>query len=70
MATFRERAAHSINRMFVLCLFAILVVSKFGFAPEGETGSDCTSSWSVFTFCCLCRIWKTSSLFWRISKAC
>ena len=32
MATFWERAAHSVNRMFsLLCLFVALVVSHFGF---------------------------------------
>ena len=32
MATFWERAAHSVNHMFsLLCLFVALVVSHFGF---------------------------------------
>ena len=32
MATFWERADHSVNRMFsLLCLFVALVVSQFGF---------------------------------------
>ena len=36
MATFWERAAHSVNRVFsLLCLFVALVVSQFGF--EGRT---------------------------------
>ena len=36
MATFWERAAHSVNRMFsLLCLFVALVVSLFGF--KGRT---------------------------------
>ena len=36
MATFWERAALSVNRMFsLLCLFSALIVSDFGF--EGRT---------------------------------
>ena len=36
MATFWERAAHSVNRVFsLLCLFKVLVVFRFGF--EGRT---------------------------------
>ena len=36
VATFWERAAHSVNRMFtLLCLFVALIVSHFGF--EGGT---------------------------------
>ena len=31
MATFEERAAHSVNRVFsLLCLFVALIVSHFG----------------------------------------
>ena len=35
MATFLERAAHSVNRMFSLLCLVALVVSYFGF--EGRT---------------------------------
>ena len=32
MASYRERTAHSVNRMFsLLCVFVALVVSHFGF---------------------------------------
>ena len=41
--TFWERAAHSVNRVFFLCL----VVSYFGFRREFD--SDCSSSWSLLT---------------------
>ena len=44
MATFWERAAHSINCMFsLLCLFVALVVSHFGF--------ECSSDASVSGHC-------------------
>ena len=33
MATFRERAAHSVYRIS-LCIFVILVISHFGFEDE------------------------------------
>ena len=38
MTTFWERAAHLVKHMFVLCLFVILVISRFGWR-----GSDCIS---------------------------
>ena len=48
MVTFCERAAHSVDSAFFykLCLFVILVISRFG-CPGGEFGSDCTNSWSL-----------------------
>ena len=45
MATFWERAAHSVDRMFfVLCLLVALVVSHF------DICSACVSSCSLLTF--------------------
>ena len=31
MATFWERAAHTVSRMFSVCLFVILIISKLGY---------------------------------------
>ena len=45
MATFQEKAAHSVNRVFsLLSLFLAVVVRGQDF------GSDCVSSWSLLTF--------------------
>ena len=50
MATFWERAAHSVNNMFSLNMY----ICNFGFSHFGfkgqAFGSDCISSWSLLTF--------------------
>ena len=52
MATFWERAAHSVDHMFsVFRLFVILVVSRFGVVVlKLDLGFDCFISWPLHTF--------------------
>ena len=50
VATFWERAAHSVDRLFFLYyVYVMLVFARFGFEDRTDSGSDCDGSWSLLT---------------------